>query len=183
MMRTSILAVVLVLFSAASVQAAGLVKPREAREPLTSDNGYIGQKIEPFTAVTVTGSKISSLDHGAGALVITLWGLNCASCLEEMKALQPIYEEYESRGLKVWAINTEDIGPEEIHDGLQARGMELSYDLIPDPGLTITKIFTSWFIPVTVIVDSDGVVQYYKIGFNEADAEIIKAKLGALLGP
>jgi peroxiredoxin len=183
LMRTSIAAIVLVLFCAASVQGAAVVKPKEAREPSTSGNDHVGQKIEPFTAVTVTGSGISSLDHRAGVLIITLWGLNCASCLEEMKALQPIYEEYRNRGLKIWAINTEDIGPEEIHDGLQSRGMQLGYDLIPDPGLTITKIFTSWFIPVTVIVDSDGVVQYYKIGFNEADAEKIKAKVGALLVP
>jgi hypothetical protein len=98
-----------------------------------------------------------------------------------MKALEPIYREFKDQGLKIWAINTEDIGAAEIKNGLAARNMELSYDILPDPGLEMSKNFTSWFIPVTVIVDSEGIVQYYKIGFNKADAEKIKAKVGALL--
>jgi peroxiredoxin len=98
-----------------------------------------------------------------------------------MKALEPVYEEFQDRGLKVWAVNTEDITAQEIEKGLRMREFELTYDLVPDPGLKITKLFTNWFIPVTLIVDSEGIVQYYKVGFNEADAEKIKAKVGALL--
>ncbi len=178
-MRTIFLSISLLLFAAASCSGADVVKPKETRDSFS--DGYVGQPIAPFKALTTTGKNLSSTNYGAKALIISLWGLNCASCLDEMRALEPIYREYQDRGLRIWAVNTEDITAQEMEKGLRMRGFDLSYDLIPDPGLEITKNFTSWFIPVTIIVDSEGIVQYYKIGFNEADAEKIKAKVGALL--
>jgi len=178
-MRTLIVALVFVLAAADSGAGADVVKPKETRKSTT--NGYVGKRVEPFTAVTLSGAKLSSEEHGAEVLIITLWGLGCASCLDEMVALDHIYEEFRGKGLKIWAVNTEDIGPEEIEKGLRARDLLPGYDLVPDPGLVVTKKFTSWFIPVTVIVDRQGIVQYYKVGFNDTDTERIEAKVGALL--
>jgi peroxiredoxin len=178
-MRTVFLSISLLLFAAASCSGSDVVKPKETRD--SSSNGFVGQSIAPFKALTTTGKELSSTNHGARALIISLWGLNCASCLDEMRALEPIYEEFRDHGLRIWAVNTEDITAQEIQEGLRMRGFDLNYDIIPDPGLKITKLFTNWFIPVTIIVDSEGIVQYYKVGFNEADAEKVKAKVGALL--
>ena len=178
-MRTVFLSISLLFFVAASCLGADIIKPRETSESIS--NGYVGEPIAPFKAITTTGKEISSTNHGAKALIISLWGLNCASCLDEMRALEPIYREYRDRGLSIWAVNTEDITAQEMEKGLRMRGFELTYDLIPDPGLEIAKLFTSWFIPVTIIVDSEGIVQYYKIGFSESDAQIVKAKVEALL--
>ena len=178
-MRTVFLSISLLLFAAASCSGADVVKPKETKD--SSSNGYVGKPIAPFEALTTKGKDLSSTNHGAKVLIISLWGLNCASCLDEMKALEPVYQEFRDRGLKIWAINTEDIDAREIEKGLRIREFELTYDVIPDPGLKITQLFTNWFIPVTVIVDSEGIVQYYKIGFNESDADIIKAKVGILL--
>jgi peroxiredoxin len=178
-MRTVILSISLILFASGACLGAEVVKPKETTE--SPSNGFVGQPVAAFNALTTEGASLSSDSHEAKALIITLWGLSCASCLDEMKALEPVYREYRDRGLKIWAINTEDIDAREIEKGLRIREFELTYDVIPDPGLRITKLFTNWFIPVTVIVDSEGIVQYYKIGFKESDAEIIKAKVGTLL--
>ena len=178
-MRTSFLSFALLLTTAASCLGADVVKPTETRD--SSTDGYVGQPVASFKAVTTKGEKLSSTNHGARALIINFWGLSCASCLEEMVAFEPIFREFRYRGMQIWAINTEDIGTKEIEKGLRMREIEVSYDLVPDPGLKITKLFTSWFIPVTVIVDSEGIVQYYKVGFNDADTDKIKAKVGVLL--
>lgn len=160
--------------------AAEPVIPRETEE--TRIEGYVGLPVAAFEAETTSGQKVSSKDFNGRVLVLGLWGLNCVSCLEEMKALEGIYRDYRDEGLVVWALNTEMIGPREITEGLKARGIEVSYDLLIDPDLAITKNFTSWFIPVTVIVDSNGLVQYYKVGFKDIDAEVIRTKVGVLLG-
>jgi hypothetical protein len=57
----------------------------------------------------------------------------------------------------------------------------VTFPLLTDEDMSITKIFTSWFIPVTVIVDREGIVQYYKIGFNNSDEEVIRGVIGELL--
>jgi len=178
-MRISSLTLALVL--AAALCSQGAVPVNSGNSSGSPSDSYVGRQIVPFTAVSVSGAELSSTDHGASVLIISLWGINCASCLDEMKALESIYEEFRGRGLKIWAVNTEDIDPGEIVKSLRAREIEVSYDLVPDPGLVITRAFTNWFIPVTVIVDSEGIVQYHKAGFNETEAQQIKAKVGALL--
>ncbi|MDF1526752.1 MAG: TlpA disulfide reductase family protein [bacterium] len=178
-MRTIFLSISLLFFAAVPGFCSDVVKPQETRD--SSSNGYVSKPVAAFETVTTKGDLLSSQAHGARALLISLWGLNCGSCLDEMKVLEPFYREFKDQGLKIWAVNTEDIGGKEIEEGLRNKGIEVSYDLIPDPGLEITKLFTSWFIPVTLIVDSEGIVQYYKVGFNEADVEKIKAMVGSFL--
>jgi thiol-disulfide isomerase/thioredoxin len=178
-MRTVILSISLVLLVSGACFGADITKPKETTE--SNSNGYVGKPVAAFEAVTVQGAPLSSIAHGAKALVISLWGLNCGSCLDEMRLLEPFYREFNDQGLKIWAVNTEDIDGQQIEEGLHSKGIEVSYDLIHDPGLKITNNFTSWFIPVTLIVDSEGIVQYYKVGFNEADFEKVKAKVGAPL--
>jgi cytochrome c biogenesis protein CcmG/thiol:disulfide interchange protein DsbE len=178
-MRLPVLIIAFVLAFGSPCAAGDGAGPKETTT--ASTNGHVGKPVASFEGETITGTKVSSKNIGSKVLIIDLWGLNCGSCLDEMKALEPIYREFKDQGLKIWAINTEDIGVDEIKNGLAARNMELSYDILVDPGLEMSKNFTSWFIPVTVIVDSEGIVQYYKIGFNKADAEKIKAKVGALL--
>ena len=179
MRKTVLIVTTFVLLLGTSCAWAEATGPKETTT--SSTNGHVGKAVAAFEGTTITGSKVSSTDFGGEVLIIDLWGLNCGSCLDEMKALEPIYRELKDQGLRIWAVNTEDIGAREIKEGLAARGMDLSFDLVVDPGLEISKNFTSWFIPVTVIVDRAGIVQYYKIGFNKADAEKIKAKVGVLL--
>lgn len=161
-----------------SLADQGKARPRETDRGLV--NGHVGKTVAPFTGTTLSGRRVSS-DDRPKVLIIDLWGLNCGSCLDEMRALEGVYREYRDQGLEIWAVNTEDIPPAQIQEGLQQKRLQVSYDVLSDPGLAITRLFTSWFIPVTVIVDRNGVVQYYKIGYNENDMETIRAKVGNLL--
>lgn len=176
----SILAATLLLLLTISPAHArkAVQSPREASGGL--DDSYVGKPVPPFSALTTTGRKVST-EQLPRALIIDLWGLNCGSCMEEIKHLEELYREFKGRGLEVWAVNTEGIAAGAIDAGLEERGLSLSFDLLPDPDLEVTRLFTTWFIPVTVLVDSDGVVQYYKVGFNEKDLKKIRAKVGTLL--
>lgn len=163
--------------------------------PVRADNGLkqekvqefvvgkdpVGQYLIDFDGVTVDGEKVSSEDMRGKVLLIDLWGVNCGSCLDEMKVLEPIYQEFKEQGLEIWAVNSEQLDSEEIHQGLKQKGLSVSYPLLVDKDLSITRIFTSWFIPVTVIVDRNGTVQYYKIGFSSSDEKKIRRVIGELL--
>lgn len=169
----------LLVFSYTSPRAADSPALEETQGSLA--DGYVGTKVPDFTATTTSGKKLSSNNFGGKVLILNMWGLNCGSCLDEMVEFEKIYSEYGELGLRIWSVNTEDISAEEILQGLKKKDLKFSYDLLIDPGLEITKHYTNWFIPVTVIVDREGIVQYYKIGFNKKDAETIRAKVGNLL--
>ncbi|GBE15694.1 thiol-disulfide oxidoreductase ResA [bacterium BMS3Abin14] len=141
----------------------------------------VGKPLKNFSGVTVDGKKVSSTDMRGKVLLIELWGLNCGSCIEEMKALESIYHDFRDRGLVIFSVNTEQLDSGEIREGLRLKQLSISYPLLVDPDLEITRIFTSWFIPVTVIVDRGGIVQYYKIGFNDSDSGKVRRMLGKLL--
>ena len=179
-MRTLFICVILLVFSGAAFALPEADVPRETDEDRVE--GYVGRRVVPFKAGTVSGKTVSSAHFGGRVLLIDLWGLNCVSCLDELRALEKVYRDYRDRGFVVWALNTEKAGAEEIVEGLEALEIQVSFPLLTDPELRVTRQFTKWFIPVTVIVDGNGIIQYYKVGFKEQDIEAIRSKVGVLLG-
>lgn len=182
-MRIGIFLALLILVSAAFAAPlhADAGKNEERSAGFVVGEDPVGQPLVDFEGVTVDGRVVSTEEMRGKVLLISLWGINCGSCIDEMKVLEPIYQEFGDRGLEIWAVNTEQMGSEEIRLGLEEKKVSVSYALLMDEGLTITRIFTSWFIPVTVIVDRKGTVQYYKIGFNSSDEEKIRGVVGELL--
>ncbi|NOY86032.1 MAG: TlpA family protein disulfide reductase [Deltaproteobacteria bacterium] len=182
-----LIATLLLLMISLQMAAAGILnadpseQKRKEMAELVIGEDPVGKPLKDFSGVTVDGQNVSSTDMRGKVLLIDLWGVNCGSCLDEMKALEGIYHDFRDLGLVVWAVNTEQHDGEEIRGGLQLKQMSISYTLLVDPELEITRIFTSWFIPVTVIVDRKGIVQYYKIGFSDSDSAEVRGILGELL--
>jgi peroxiredoxin len=145
------------------------------------DVDLIGKPMVDFEGMTTDGRKVSSEDLRGRVFLITLWGVNCGSCLDELKALETLYKDLKDREFEIWAVNTEQFNSDEIHKRLKRLEISVTFPLLTDEDMSITKIFTSWFIPVTVIVDRNGIVQYYKIGFNNSDGEEIRRVVGELL--
>src|SRR5512138_2751296 len=114
-------------------------------------------------------------------LLVQLWGVNCSSCLVEMAFLEELYREYRDRGLVIWGVNAEQLGPEAIRRGLERKGVRVSYPVLTDPDLAVTNLFTEMFIPVLAMVDSGGVVRFHKVGFNPSDREKVRRKVEELL--
>lgn len=183
-----LIATLLLLTISLQMAAAGLLNAdpveeikRKEMAKIVIGEDPVGKPLKDFSGVTVDGQNVSSTDMRGKVLLIDLWSVNCGSCLDEMKALEGIYHDFRDLGLVVWAVNTEQHDGEEIRGGLQLKQMSISYTLLVDPELEITRIFTSWFIPVTVIVDRKGIVQYYKIGFSDSDSAEVRGILGELL--
>lgn len=145
--------------------------------------GYdpVGKPLQDFETITVTGRKVAAREVRGRVLLIDLWGISCWSCLEEMKALGPVYRDLSGKGLEVWAVNTDNMEAEEILGRLEKIGIQVSFPVLLDPDGRITGLFTSRFVPVTVIVDRNGIVRFYKVGFKESDMGIITETLLELL--
>jgi len=141
----------------------------------------VGHPLRDFETETLTGLKLSSKDVRGKVLLIDLWGIACFSCLEEMKALENVYRELSGSGLEIWAVNTDGFDAAKVKAGLRKTGTDVSFPVLLDPEGIVTSIFTSRFIPVTVIVDREGIVRFYKVGFKKSDIKDIRVKLEELL--
>jgi len=156
---------------------------KESRTPIefSVDFDPVGKPVTDFEGMTTNGLKVSTESMRGKVLLIDLWGINCGSCLDELKALEPLYQSLKEKKFEIWAVNTEQKNKEEINKSLQKHQISVTFPVLVDQEMTITRMFTSWFIPVTVIVDRAGIVQYYKVGFNNSDLEKIQGVLGELL--
>ncbi len=145
-------------------------------------DGMVGNAVPAFSALTISGDRVDPASCRGKVLLIQLWGVNCASCLEEMAFFESdIYPRYRDRGLVIWGVNADQIARDSVVAGMARVKASASYPVVVDPDGAVTRIFTTWFIPVTVLVDTRGIVQYYKVGFNQADRDVVRARVESLL--
>jgi peroxiredoxin len=147
-----------------------------------SGENLVGKPVPAFTAVTTDRKTVSPAQARGKVLLIQLWGVNCASCLEEMAFFNStLYPKYRARGLEIWGVNADQIDREEVLRGMVRVEAQADYPILVDPSGDVTRLFASWFIPVTAIVDRQGIVQYYKVGFGRDDREKVRSRIESLL--
>lgn len=100
----------------------------------------------------------------------------------ELPRLQPLYEKYKDQGFEIIAI-----------DG--KRDTERATKFIADKGLTYTflengekeqeiarKVFGIRAYPTSYLIDREGRILFYHLGFEEGDEVKIEAEIGKVLG-
>jgi len=103
-------------------------------------------------------------------------------CRVELPRLQPLYEKYHDQGLEIVAIEAK-------------RDTERAQKLINDKGLTYTflengtddaevvhAVFKVFSYPTSFLIDPQGRVMYYHLGFDEGDEVELEAQIQSLLG-
>ncbi len=99
----------------------------------------------------------------------------------ELPRLQPLYETYRDRGFEVVAIERQ-------------RDTERATKFIEENGLTYTflengegddevvrAVFGVRGFPTSFLVDRDGMIRYYHLGFEEGDEDTIAKEIESLL--
>ncbi|MFC1511776.1 TlpA family protein disulfide reductase [Candidatus Latescibacterota bacterium] len=112
-------------------------------------NDYIGEKARFET----------------GAMIFSFGASYCEPCKREIPELGKIAEKYRDAGLRVFLIAME---PQDRAQKLvEETGTTLP--LLLDRYLVVQKLIGFEGIPYTVVVDSDGLVQFINTGFSESN--------------
>jgi peroxiredoxin len=126
-----------------------------------SDDGLdvgldLGEKAPDFEFSTPEGERVRLSDFEGRALVVNFWATWCTSCLTEMPDLKALQEELGRDTFSVLAVNAGETRPraEEFIDFLQAP-----FVFAMDPGLVITDAYGIYGLPLSVFLDSNGVVR------------------------
>jgi len=98
----------------------------------------------------------------------------------ELPRLQTLFEIYNNQGLEIVAI-------EATHDTERATSLiekkGLTYTLLEDPedGGVVFNIFNVHSFPTSYLIDREGRVMYYHLGFEEGDEVEIEEQIKTLL--
>jgi thiol-disulfide isomerase/thioredoxin len=83
----------------------------------------IGKELPDFSFVDLNGKKRKFSEFRGKYVLLDFWGFWCPPCRDELPYLREAYKRYQSRGLEIVGMNTDDFTPESIKKALSENGM------------------------------------------------------------
>ena len=153
-----ILTLVLALALISSVAAC--TKPKET--PYAPD----------FTLQTTSGETVSLSDFRGKPVMLIFWKINCSACQFQMPYTQAFYDELSSETIAVLTINVGD-SASAAQDYVTSR--RLTFPVLLDRQGKAAQMYGLPGVPVTFLIDSEGIVKAYKIGAFQSQEEMESA--------
>ncbi len=105
-------------------------------------------------------------DFRGKPLVITVWASWCGPCQQEMGSLQRLASRYGGRQFNVIGVSTDDY-PDRANGFLRAYKIQFSNFI--DQGLVLENMLGANRLPLTLLIDSRGMVMDKHYGAKEWD--------------
>jgi peroxiredoxin len=99
----------------------------------------------------------------------------------ELPRLQPLYEQYKDQGFEVVAVEAKR-DTERARKFIEEKG--LTYTLLEnaeDEAEIVGSMFKVRSFPTSFLIDRDGRVMYYHLGFDAGDEEQLEEEIKTLL--
>jgi thiol-disulfide isomerase/thioredoxin len=127
-----------------------------------------------FTLPTLTGANITLSEMEGTPVVLNFWSTSCPYCVQQLPYLENVAQE-SGGDIKVIAINVgQPISEVERFFGDYEPTMIVALDENREVFVNYCQNYdnTRGYIPFTLFVDSEGVVQYKKIGAFSSEAQL-----------
>ncbi len=134
-----------------------------------SQSPQVGQPAPDFKFQDAEGQSTSLSDLKGSPVLLNFWTTTCVYCAIEMPYLQQVYNDWRGKGLVLLAINIAE-SPSAVENFMQSQG--LSLPVLLDSTGAITIKYGVGPIPTTFFIDSQGIVQYVRVGAFQSVAEI-----------
>ncbi len=140
---------------------------------LSCSSSLLSQEAPDFTLPTMTGANITLSELEGTPVVLNFWATWCGPCRAELPYFEAVAQESEGE-IKVIAINVgESASTVQTFFGDYEPTMIVALD-------ENREVFVNYcqednprgYIPITFFVDSEGIVQYIKIGAFTSEAEL-----------
>jgi peroxiredoxin len=143
---------------------------------LSCSSSLLSQEAPDFTLPTMTGANITLSELEGTPVVLNFWATTCPHCVTELSYFEAVAQESEVE-INVIAINV----------GQPLSEIERFFDDY-EPIMIVAldenaEVFVNYcqednprgYIPITFFVDSEGIVQYLKIGAFQSETELWEA--------
>jgi peroxiredoxin len=137
-------------------------EPDDARGALTDDGPVVGRPAPDFELSTADGELVRLSDLRGKVVFINFWATWCRPCKQELPDIEKLYEEKQSEGLEVIAINYEDSRADAVAyftDG------QLDMPMLLDRNGSVYDQYRLQGLPDSFFVDRDGNLAALHYGF------------------
>ena len=143
---------------------------------LSCSSSLLSQEAPDFTLPTMTGANITLSELEGTPVVINFWATTCPHCVTELHYFEAVAQESGGE-IEVVAIDVgESASTVQTFFGDYEPTMIVALD-------NNGEVFVSYsqednprgYIPITFFADSEGIVQYIKIGAFQSETELWEA--------
>lgn len=162
------------------VVALGLAVAAIAIAPVASSttSELVGQPAPDFALRSLGNENLRLSEHHGEVVVINFWATWCGPCRQEMPLLDELYGKYRLAGLVLLSINLDD----HVDRATQmAQTLKLSYPVLLDERKDVSRAYQVGTLPLTVLIDREGVVRYVSEGYKPGYEKRYADKLRELL--
>ena len=120
-----------------------------------------------FTLNDLSGKKITlSSFKNKKAVILSFWATWCPYCVREIPKLKELHSKFKDRGLEIISINIAANDP--ISRVIEfKKKQKLPYSVLYDKDQTVSRTYAVSGIPVTLIIDPDGLIVFRGYGLPE----------------
>lgn len=147
-------ALVLLLFFEHFNESPIGVRQVQVGETYEEEKAEAGYKAPRFTLKNLQGHPHSLEDYKGQVVILNFWATWCAPCRVEMPSFETLYRRYRDDGLVILAVSIDKIRLEGVREF--ADQYQLSFPILLDTGGEVEKLYPSFTIPATFIIDKSG---------------------------
>jgi peroxiredoxin len=137
-----------------------------------------GREAPDFVLKTLEQSNLRLSEFRGEVVLLNFWASWCGACRQAMPALNDIYEKYRHVGLVMLSVNLDEEA-HRAHD--MASSLKIRFPVLLDDRKIASQAFKVDNMPLTVLIDREGVVRFTHVGYNAGDESKILAPLRKLL--
>ena len=157
-----------------TVAGLAIVIPLSAR----CEAPAVGQPAADFALRALAGANVRLSEHRGEVVLINFWATWCGPCRQEMPLLDELYAKYQRAGFTLLGVN---IDATAAQAGEMAHALKVTYPVLIDDRQEVSRSYHVGTMPMTVLIDRQGVVRYvsegYKPGFEKRYAEWLRELL------
>ena len=143
-----------------------------------ASSGLTGQPAPDFALKSSTGENLRLSEYRGDVVMINFWATWCGPCRQEMPLLDDLYARYERVGFTLLGVNIDD-------DSRRAMQMidelGVKFPVLFDSSKNVSKLYDVEAMPVTVLVDREGIVRHIHHGYKPGYEDKYLTEIRALL--
>ncbi len=118
-----------------------------------------------FTLTDLSGNQLMLSDYKGKVVFLNIWATWCPPCRTEIPGFVEAYAEYKDKGLEIIGISVDQGGTDKVIDFVKA--FQINYPVVMYTNQIIRDYEPGRAIPVTIIIDKDGMIRHKHIGYMD----------------